>query len=379
MTTGDAQKPKFRRAPAQLSEDLLPGAPLLPPDAPPGKSDLARLGARARRVRARQALDAVPKAAAQGVGGSHLSQDLIAKVFTCSREGMCIADKGAKILAVNRAFTEITGVSEGEALGRPLPLLGSGQQEPVFWETLWAKIRVDGFWQGELWARRKNGESFPAWLTISAVTGDTGEPTHYVACFSDITEKKRAEARMEYLALHDPLTGLPNRILFNERLAAAISLAHRRQQALGVLFLDLNGFKEINDTLGHGAGDHVLKEVAGRLVSCVRESDAVARFGGDEFVVMLNDLPDGRDAEGVAEKILRALQQPLWLADRDFHLSASIGIALFPDHGADGDALLAKADAAMYRAKGGSRSGSRIFRCTDVHADGGREGVPGQV
>ena len=217
----------------------------------------------------------------------------------------------------------------------------------------------DGYWQGEIWGRRKGGEIFPEWLTVSTATNESGKIIHYIHLFSDITEKKREQSRFEYLAYHDSLTGLPNRILFNERLSAAIALAQRHKHPLGVLFLDLDGFKQINDMLGHGSGDMLLQQVAQRLARCVRESDAVARLGGDEFVILLNELSSEHSAEGVTKKIQRLLQLPFILSDQKIRIGVSIGIALFPDHGADGMTLLEKADSAMYQAKIRCRKNSR--------------------
>ena len=279
------------------------------------------------------------------------AKELAAKVFEFSREGILITDSQMNILSVNQAFTEITGYSAEEMAGKKSSFLFSYQEDVLSSAWMREKIFAEGYWQGEIRGRRKGGEMFPEWLTVTTATNEAGKITHYIHLFSDITEKKRGEAQLEYLAYHDSLTGLPNRVLFNERLAGAIALAQRHKQSIAVLFLDLDGFKQINDTLGHGSGDILLQQVAQRLTQCVRESDVVARLGGDEFVILLNELSSENSAEGVTKKILHRLHEPFTLASQEIGVSASIGIALFPDHGADGMTLMEKADAAMYQAK----------------------------
>lgn len=284
------------------------------------------------------------------MSGAH---DLANKVFEFSREGILIADSKNNILSVNRAFTEITGYSADEVVGEKSCFVYPCNEDAVVFANLQKNILEKGYWQGEIRGRRKNGEIFPEWLTISTATDKIGKITYYISLFSDITEQKREASRFEYLAYHDSLTGLPNRVLFNERLSAAISLANRYGNHLGVLYIDLDGFKQINDTLGHGCGDHLLQQVAGRLGQCIRESDAVARLGGDEFVILLNELSSQNSAEDVARKILNYLRTPFYLSEQQTVISASIGIALFPEHGTDNSTLLEKADAAMYKAKFG--------------------------
>ena len=281
---------------------------------------------------------------------------LAAKVFEFCREAILITDSRQNILSVNHAFTEITGYSEEEVAGKKSGLLFPRQEDETSAARMREKILEKGYWQGEILGRRKNGEVFPEWLTVSTATDKSGKITHYINLFSDITGKKREAARFEYLAYHDPLTGLLNRVLFNERLSGAIALAQRHNHPLGVLFLDLDGFKQINDTLGHASGDMLLLQVAQRLTQCVRESDAVARFGGDEFVILLNELSSEHNAEGVARKIMNILSLPFTLSGQKVETGVSIGIALFPDHGTDGATLLEKADAAMYQAKAKCRN-----------------------
>jgi diguanylate cyclase (GGDEF)-like protein/PAS domain S-box-containing protein len=288
------------------------------------------------------------------------ANELAAKVFEFSREGILITDSQMNILSVNQAFTEITGYSAEEMAGKKSSFLFSYQEDVLSSARMREKILAEGYWQGEIRGRRKGGEIFPEWMTVTTATNEAGKITHYIHLFSDITEKKRGEAQLEYLAYHDSLTSLPNRVLFNERLAGAIALAQRHNQSIAVLFLDLDGFKQINDTLGHGSGDILLQQVAQRLTQCVRESDVVARLGGDEFVILLNELSGENSAEGVTKKILRRLHEPFTLASQEIEVSASIGIALFPDHGTDGTALLEKADAAMYQTKIRCRNDARL-------------------
>lgn len=289
------------------------------------------------------------------------ANELAAKVFEFSRDGILITDSQMNILSVNQAFTEITGYSSEEMAGKKSSFLFSYQEDILSSAKMREKISVEGYWQGEIRGRRKGGGMFPEWLTVTTATNEAGKITHYIHMFSDITEKKRGEAQLEYLAYHDSLTGLPNRVLLNERLAGAIALAQRHKQSIGVLFLDLDGFKQINDSLGHGSGDILLQQVGQRLTQCVRESDVVARLGGDEFVILLNDLSSENSADGVAKKILRLLHAPFTLGAQEIEIGVSIGIALYPDHGADGETLMEKADAAMYQAKVRCRNDFNIF------------------
>lgn len=284
------------------------------------------------------------------IAGEH---DLANKVLEFSREAIVLSDRENNILSVNQAFTEITGYSADEVVGKKSSFLyPSGEDEnAAAFVGLQESILADGYWQGEILGRRKNGEIYPKLLTISVATDKAGEITHYISLFSDIIEQKRETSRSEYLAHHDALTGLPNRVLFHERLSAAISLAHRHGNTLAVLCLNLDNFKQINDKLGQGSGDQLLQQVAERLTQCIRESDAVARLEGDEFAVLLNEVHDQHSVEEVAKKILLSLGAPFELSAQKTVVSASIGIALFPKHGTDNLTLLDKADAAMYKAK----------------------------
>ncbi len=274
-----------------------------------------------------------------------------ATVFESTSEGVVITNPENRIIAVNRAFSELTGYSEIEVRGKAPSILQSGRHDRQFYASMWQSIQETGKWSGEIWNRRKNGEVFPELLNIAEVRDQTDRLTNYVAVFSDISALKDSEAKFEHLAHHDPLTGLPNRLLFHARMEHALTRAKRTQSQLAVLFLDLDRFKTINDSYGHPAGDQLLREVAHRLVDCVREDDTVARLGGDEFTILIEDLPDSRSAASTAVKILESLASPFNLDGIEVYSSCSVGVALFPDDGADATTLLRNADSAMYRAK----------------------------
>jgi len=283
-----------------------------------------------------------------------------------SQEGMIITDIDQRILRINRACSEITGYSPEEAVGQTPRLFSSGRHDAAFYREMWASIEGSGVWKGELWNRRKNGEVFPEWFSISAVKGEDGRVSHYVASFIDISQRKTAEDEIKHLAFYDPLTHLPNRRLLMDRLRHALIAGARSESSGALLFIDLDNFKTLNDTLGHGKGDLLLESVARRLTASVREEDTVARLGGDEFVVMLEGLsPNSNDAGAqtrlVGEKILRALNEHHDLAGLSYHSTASIGIALFAHQADTVDELLKRADLAMYQAKAAGRNTLRFF------------------
>ena len=283
-----------------------------------------------------------------------------------SQEGMVITDADNVILRVNRAYTEITGYTAEEAVGRRSNLLKSGRHDAAFYAGMWETLRHQGAWQGEIWNRRKNGEVYPEWLTITAVKGIAGEVTHYVGTLTDITLRKAAENEIKHLAFYDPLTRLPNRRLLLDRLQQALASSTRKKSEGALLFIDLDNFKTLNDTLGHDIGDILLQQVAQRLATCIREGDTVARLGGDEFVVMLEDLSENpqesaTQTETVCEKILAMLNQPYQLADHLHHSTPSIGATLFNGHQNSVDELLKRADLAMYQAKAAGRNTVRFY------------------
>ena len=283
-----------------------------------------------------------------------------------SQEGMMITDAKTVILRVNRAFTETTGYTAEEAVGQTPRLLQSGRHNKDFYRAMWETIRRTGRWQGEIWDRRKNGEIHPQWLTITAVKSDNGTVTHYVGTHADITERKAAADEIMHLAYYDLLTQLANRRLLLDRLQQALASSARSGRNGALLFVDLDNFKTLNDTLGHDRGDLLLQQVAQRLATCVREGDTVARLGGDEFVVMLEGLSEHRDeaatqAEILGEEILATLNQPYLLAGRECHSTPSIGVTLFSGHQTAIEELLKQADLAMYQSKTAGRNTLRFF------------------
>jgi diguanylate cyclase (GGDEF)-like protein/PAS domain S-box-containing protein len=286
---------------------------------------------------------------------------LWATVFENSGEAVMITDPENRIVSVNQAFTEITGYAPAEVIGQNPRVLGSGRHDAAFFAEMWHRLAACGHWQNEIWDRRKNGEVYPKWLGISAVHDHDGQLTHYVAIFSDISERKAAQQRIEYLARHDALTGLPNRTLLADRLEQALAHADRTQSQVALLFLDLDRFKTINDSLGHAVGDALLREITTRLRAAVRETDTVSRLGGDEFVIVVTDQQDEQAAVGVAQKILTAMRKPFVIDGHKLTTSISIGITTYPADGSDFDTLLKKADTAMYHAKDAGRNTYRFF------------------
>jgi len=284
-----------------------------------------------------------------------------AKVFESTADGVSITDTAGNMIAVNRAFTEITGYTEAEALGRNPRILKSGRHDQPFYQAVWNSIAQTGSWSGEIWNRRKSGEIYPEWLTISSVTDATGKLTNYVGVFSDISQIKQSEAEREHLAHFDPLTDLPNRLLFNARLDHALQRAERDGTLLTVLFIDLDRFKTVNDALGHPAGDRVLREVSRRLQLSTRAEDTLARLGGDEFVIALEGEGSPAQASAMAEKLLVALTRPYELDTQTVFVGASIGISTYPEDGRDAATLLKNADAAMHQSKEDGRDTYRFY------------------
>ena len=273
-----------------------------------------------------------------------------------TREGILITDLNHVILKVNRTFTQLTGYSMEEAVGRTPAMLKSGRHDEAFHADMWEVIHRDKYWQGEVWSRRKNGEIYPISLTTTAVTDADDRVTHYVSVFSDITLRRKSEEEIHRLAFYDPLTGLPNRSLLQDRLQQALNNSARRRKYGALLFIDLDNFKILNDTKGHNIGDLLLMEAARRLQGCVRDTDTVARLGGDEFVVMLEEMDeDGAKAAAasreIAEKLLVLMRQPFTLQEFEYHSSCSIGISLFLGNATSMDDLFKHADNAMYQAK----------------------------
>lgn len=286
---------------------------------------------------------------------------LAERVFETTFEGIMVTDANSLIESVNPAFTKITGYELHEVLGKKPDILSSGRHDPEYYRKMQLELTQNGCWQGEIWNRRKDGEIYPEWLSISVVKNKEGEITNYVAIFSDITERKASEDHVRHLAHHDALTSLPNRMLLMERLSHALTHAHRQGKMVAVMFLDLDRFKNINDTLGHTVGDQLLKNVAERLSECVREDDTVARLGGDEFVIVLEDVFSIQDVAGIAQKLINAMERPVMLERQELFVTTSIGISVYPDDGDNADTLIKHADTAMYRAKEQGRNNSQFY------------------
>ncbi|TAK61335.1 PAS domain S-box protein [Methylobacter sp.] len=280
----------------------------------------------------------------------------IAAIAFESQESMVITDATSVILRINKAFTESTGYTEQEAVGQRISILKSGRHDKAFYEAMWKSLLRTGTWQGEIWDRRKNGEIYPKWLSITAVKESDGAVTHYVGTHTDITERKTAEEQIKQLAFYDPLTQLPNRRLLQERLKHGINVERRDGKQLALLMLDLDRFKAVNDSFGHLAGDELLQQVALRITARLRNVDMVARLGGDEFVVLLEDIAHPKDAARVAEEIITDLTKSFCLSQSDnVQIGASIGISLYPQHGDTPEILMDHADAALYQAKDAGR------------------------
>ncbi|MEW6349176.1 MAG: diguanylate cyclase [Thermodesulfobacteriota bacterium] len=289
------------------------------------------------------------------------SLKLAAKVITASNEAIMVTDAGGDIVEVNAAFSRTTGYAREEAIGRNPRFMASGRHDKHFWRDFWHIISVTGQWKGEVWDRRKSGEIYPKLLSVSTVKDDTGKVTNYVGIFSDITKAKQTEERLEHLAHYDPLTELPNRLLFRDRLRRALVRADRDKTTVALMFLDLDAFKNVNDTVGHPLGDELLVQVAGRLAQCVRKGDTVARLGGDEFTVVVPDLHSTREVGSLAQRIVDELSAPFRLKGYEVFTSASIGIAIYPGDARDPDRLVQHADTAMYHAKNQGKNNFQFF------------------
>ncbi|RKT44793.1 sensor domain-containing protein [Thiocapsa rosea] len=287
---------------------------------------------------------------------------LSAAVFENTSEGVIITDTTPTIIAVNPAFTEINGYSTEEALGRNPSLLKSGKHEQPFYEEMWRALLDRGHWRGEVWNRRKDGEIYPQWVNINAVRSELGQTTHYVGVFSDLSDVKRSEAQIERLAHRDPLTDLPNRLLFRTRLEQALLRASTSRARVGMLLVDIDGFRHINDSLGHAVGDLALREVAKRLTALVRIDETVARLSGDELALLIEcDEDIDTRAALMAERIRESLNKPFTVKGAELFMSASIGIAIYPEDGTDVSELLQNCDAALYQAREAGGNGYRHY------------------
>ncbi|VAW73031.1 Sensory box/GGDEF family protein [hydrothermal vent metagenome] len=285
----------------------------------------------------------------------------LTRVFESTMEGIMITNTKGTILAVNPAFTEITGYTAVEAIGKTPEILHSGHQDEAFYEDMWRTLLATGHWQGEVWNRRKSGEVYPEWLAITAIHDDSGKTSQYAALFSDISEQKKNAKQLAHQAYHDSLTDLPNRLLFDDRLNMALAHAQRNNTMLAVMFLGLDRFKNINDSLGHAIGDRLLQDVAERLTQSMRQEDTVARMGGDEFTILLSHILHADNAAEVAEKILAAFEQPLHIDGHELFITFSIGISIYPGDANQSESLKKNADTAMYRAKERGRNNYQFY------------------
>lgn len=282
-------------------------------------------------------------------------------VFKNTQEGIMITDEKNRVVNVNDAFSRITGYTKDEIIGLQPSIIQSGKHDDHFYKQMWGTLQEEGSWQGEIWNRRKNGEVYPEWLNISVSRDNHGRVMNYIAVFSDITAIKESEKQLHYLAFHDALTGLPNRTLLNERIEHAISFAKREMSKMALLFIDLDNFKHINDTYGHDTGDEVLIKASQRLKGVIRESDTLARIGGDEFVVMLESITDMLDVQLVIKSIMHHFDEPIEIHGENFSIKASIGVAFYPDDAHNSDLLVKNADTAMYKAKEDGKGTYRYY------------------
>jgi diguanylate cyclase (GGDEF)-like protein/PAS domain S-box-containing protein len=296
-----------------------------------------------------------------GARRNELERRLFSRVFESSGEAILITNEHNGIIAVNEAFSHITGYAIEEVLGKNPSLLSSGRHDKGFYEGLWDSLKSQGSWRGELWNRRKSGEVYCEWTTINAIRDGAGTVTNFVAVFADITAVKDSQAQVTYLAQHDHLTGLPNRALLRDRLAQATGGAQRSGKQVALMMVDLDGFKSINGSMGPYEGDTLLMEIAYRLKDAVREGDTVARMGGDEFAIVLTSLDNAAECLTVVGKVRAAIAEPLTVGGQEMSLTASIGIAIYPQDGDTANVLLSHADSAMYTAKEAGRDTSRFF------------------
>ncbi len=286
---------------------------------------------------------------------------LAQKVFENTTEAVVFTDAQGLIVDVNDAYQKITGYQRSELIGKNPNVLKSGRHDRRFYQSMWTQIKEQGTWSGEVWDRRKNGEIYPKWLMINAMKDDEGCPIGYVGIFNDLSDQKKAEEKLEELSFYDPLTHLPNRVLFYDRLSVGISIAKREKHQLAVLLIDLDRFKIINDSLGHNVGDELLESIAKRFLTLGRESDTVARLGGDDFAILLPELKSAEDASVVAQNFIDSLLEPFCLEEHSINIGASIGISIFPCDGADVDGLVKRAELALYKAKEQGRNNYQYF------------------
>ena len=284
-----------------------------------------------------------------------------AVVFDCTREGVLVSDRRGVIVHVNRALVEITGYPVEEVLGRRPNMFKSGRHGPEFYQAIFKSLEESGEWHGEIWNRRKSGEIYPQWQTVRSITDDKGQVSHYVAVFSDISAIKNSQTELARLVHHDPLTDLPNRLLFTDRTEQTLASAQRHQTGCALLMIDLDHFKIINDSLGHNVGDLLLKAVAERLLRVFGKGFTVARLGGDEFAVLVDSCAQTSQAAGLAQQVLEVMKGPFDVDKHQLFISASVGISVFPSDALNAEQLLRNADSALFKAKSSGREGYALY------------------
>jgi diguanylate cyclase (GGDEF)-like protein/PAS domain S-box-containing protein len=302
---------------------------------------------------------------------------IYAEVIRSTGEAVAITDLNGKIIEANPAYEYAVGRTREEVIGTSLYGTNSDPDSEDPYRELWRALDADGHWTGEVLDRRSNGEPFPSWALINAVRDERGDPVHYVCVSRDITALKQSEHQLQKLAFYDSLTSLPNRALFNDRLSIALASAERQQSLIAVIYLDLDRFKYVNDTLGHPAGDRLLVEIGQRISRCIRTADTLARMGGDEFTILLTHLGSEADAVRTAERIVEVVGMPVQLGKETVYVGVSIGISFYPAHGQDAETLQKNADLAMYEAKEGGRSQYRVFSPEMLTRSNERPAIPG--
>ncbi|MBS4217347.1 EAL domain-containing protein [Bacillus sp. FJAT-49711] len=295
--------------------------------------------------------------------------DILGKILEQISEGVMVVNDKRQIIYINSAFEIVTGYNRNEVYMQNPKILQSGLHDKHFYHKLWQMISLEGSWSGEIWNKRKNGEFFLEWLTISEVKNPDGLVQGYIGVFSDITDRKKAEDELKMLAHYDALTGVPNRHSFTKRFSDLLDISNQSQQKLALLFLDLDRFKQINDSLGHEAGDKLLMEVASRLQELIKNKDVIARLGGDEFVIILSNIKHQRESVHISEKIIEILKKPFNIDGQEVYITTSIGISFFPNDGSSSEILLKKADKAMYMSKLNGRNQYEIYHEGMVHSD----------
>lgn len=302
---------------------------------------------------------------AKALANLHEESDISAAVLENAVEGVIVTDVNNKIVRVNASFSNITGYSAEDVMGQDPKILKSGHHDQSFYHAFWQTLQETGAWQGEIWNRRKDGQTYLEWLSVRSVK-EAGGRLNYIATFSDITRRKEMEEAMRHKAHFDPLTDLPNRSLFNDRLYSAAATSVRYKRPFALVYLDLDYFKQVNDTLGHLAGDALLVEAAKRMVRCVRQSDTIARVGGDEFALVCPEVHQIGEVTEIVERILAAMSSPFQLAEGECQISVSVGVVLSPEGGCDPEQLKRRADEALYQAKHAGRNCYRVLGCEAV-------------